>query len=203
METHPRYLRTDERLDTEGSLRKAAQTVALVQSDPSEWKWVLIAVHSAVQGMFVLALSVGNNLLTLRSDHAAAWLKAYRSGGPYPDKLDLAYFGVLYRRAKEHSKFLATHDHDKAIEQLNELRNNFIHFGAKGWSIQLAGLPTICLSSLEIVEHRSSGEQTSEVSCTGVQSCSKVDSSSGSPACLCLMPQLPCVCGMVADVLSL
>jgi hypothetical protein len=146
-------LRTDERLDTEGSLRKAAQTLALVRADPSEWKWALLAIHSAVQGIFVIALSLGNNLLTLKSGHAAGWLRSHRSGEPYPSKLDLDYFGELYKKAKEHSKFSATQDHDKAVGQLNELRNNFIHFHAQGWSIQLAGLPTICLDSLEIVEH--------------------------------------------------
>lgn len=140
-------------MDTEGSLRKAAQTVPLVKSDPAEWKWALIAVHSATQGMFVLALSLGNGLLTLKAKHAAKWLEAYRSGQPYSGKLDLDYFEELYKKVKEHSKFAATESHDKAIKQLNELRNNFIHFHAQGWSIELAGLPTICLHTLEIVEH--------------------------------------------------
>ncbi len=150
--TH-RYLRTDERLDTEGSLRKAAQTIALVRSDATEWKWALIAIHSAAQGMFVLALSLGNGLMTLKTKHAAAWLKAYREGERFTGRLDLDYFEELYKKAKEHSKFAASESHDKAIRYLNELRNNFIHFGAQGWSIELAGLPTICLNSLAIVEH--------------------------------------------------
>lgn len=153
MKKSPRYLRTDERIDTEGSLRKAAQTAFLIKSDLAEWKWTLIAVHSATQGMFVLALSLGNDLLTLKAKHAAKWLEAYRSGQPYPEKLDLDYFEELYKKAKEHSAFAATECHDKAIKHLNELRNNFIHFHAQGWSIELAGLPTICLDSLEIVEH--------------------------------------------------
>jgi len=153
MKRTPRYLRTDERLDTAGSLRKAAQTIVLVNTDPSEWKWALIAVHSAVQGMFVLALSLGNDLLTLKSKHASAWLKAYRSEEPYSGRLDLDYFGELYKKAKEHANFPATEDHDRDVERLNELRNEFIHFGAKGWSLELAGLPTICLNSLEIAEH--------------------------------------------------
>lgn len=100
-----------------------------------------------------MALSVDNNLLTLKSGHAAGWLKAQRSGEPYPSQLDLDYFGALYKKANRHSNFAATEFHDEGIRQLNELRNNFIHFHAQGWSIQLAGLPTICLNSLEIVEH--------------------------------------------------
>lgn len=155
----PRYLQTDERVDTEASLRKAAQTVALLRSDPTEWKWTLIALHSAAQGAFLVALFLGNNLSTLKTKHAAAWLKAYRAKKKFTGKLDLDYFGELYKKAKEHalskgSTTLATTDaHDKAVEQLDELRNEFIHFGAKGWSIELAGLPGICLSCLQIVDH--------------------------------------------------
>jgi hypothetical protein len=159
MKKNPQYLRTDERLDTEGSLRKAAETIAFVREDPSEWKWILIAVHSAVQGSFVLALDRGNGLLTLKSKHAAAWLKAYRSDEKFTGRLDLDYFGELYRKVKGHAlskgstRFEATESHDKAVEHLNELRNGFIHFGAKGWSIELGGLPTICLNCLQIVGH--------------------------------------------------
>jgi hypothetical protein len=153
MKTRQRYLRTDERLDTEGSLRKAAQTVTLVKSDPSEWKWTLVAVHCAAQGMFVLALSLGTDLMTLKAKHAKKWLEAYSSEQPYSGKVDLDYFEELYKKAVEHSKFVATEAHNKAIRELNELRNSFIHFHAQGWSIELAGLPTICLNSLEIVEH--------------------------------------------------
>ena len=126
----------------------------LVQRDPSEWKWLLEAVHAAVQGLFVLALSRGNGLLTLKSTHAAAWLKAYETGAPWPSKVDLDYFLGLYAKAKAHALsgtgFCPTSAHDKAVTRLNDLRNGFVHFGAKGWSIELAGLPAICLRSLEV-----------------------------------------------------
>src|SRR5262245_5611319 len=95
-----RYLRTDEYADTEGSLRKVAYLVPAVRKDVREWKWLLIAIHSATQGILVLTLSLGNGLLTLKASHAAAWLKAYESGGPWPKKMDLDYFLELYEKAK-------------------------------------------------------------------------------------------------------
>jgi hypothetical protein len=39
------------------------------------------------------------------------------------------------------------------MRQLNELRNGFIHFGPRAWSIQLTALPLICLPCVEIAEH--------------------------------------------------
>lgn len=151
-----RWLRTDEYVNAESSLRKAAETLRLVQDEVLEWKWLLEALHAGIQGVFVLALARGNGLLTLKSTHAAAWLKAYESGGPWPKKLDLDYFLELYGKAKEHvlrgSNFSVTQAHDRAMEKLNDLRNGFVHFGAQGWSIQLAGLPSICLRAVEVTD---------------------------------------------------
>jgi len=150
------WLRTDEYLNTEGAFRKAAATLPLVRHDVQEWKWVLEAVHAAAQGVFVLGLSRGNGLLTLKSSHAAAWLRAYESGSPWPKKLDLDYFLELYEKTKHHvlrgSSPSVTEAHDTAMEKLNNLRNGFVHFGAQGWSIELAGLPSICLRALEVTD---------------------------------------------------
>lgn len=147
------WLRTDEYADVEGSLRKAEELVQRIEHNASEWKWLLIAVHSATQGMFVLALSSGNGLLTLKSSHAAAWLDAYENGGPWPKKLDLDYFMELYEKAKLRLPAMSVvAEHDNAMRRLNELRNGFIHFAAQGWSIQLAGLPEICRRCLDVAE---------------------------------------------------
>ena len=151
-----RWLRTDEYVNAEGALRKAAATLPLLQDEVLEWKWLLEALHAGIQGVFVLGLSRGNGLLTLKSSHSAAWFKAYESGGPWPKKLDLDYFLELYAKAKQHvlrgSNFSVTEAHDKAMEKLNDLRNGFVHFGAQGWSIELAGLPSICLRALEVAD---------------------------------------------------
>lgn len=147
-------MRTDEYVDTEASLRKVAELAPRVEGDPREWKWLLIAVHSATQGMFVLSLSRANGLLTLKSSHAAAWLKAYEMGGKWPEKIDLDYFLELYNKVKKHSSSAGvfTTDHDDAMRRLNDLRNGFIHFGRQGWSIELAVLPTICRRAFEVVD---------------------------------------------------
>jgi hypothetical protein len=151
-----RWLRTDQCVTAEGALRKALQTIPLVREDVLEWKWLLEALHSGAQSIFVLALSRGNDLLTLKSSHAAAWLRAYESGAPWPKKLDLDYFLELYAKVKEHvlrgTAFSVTRAHDDALDKLNNLRNGFVHFGASGWSIELAGLPSICLRALEVAD---------------------------------------------------
>jgi len=153
------WLRTDEHEEAVSALEMVAESSALVLQDNYRWKWVLIATHNTLQGFMVLALRQGNGLKALKDKIAAKWLKAYREGGQYPiEKLDT--FLNLYKKVKSdqmvcfiHSQsFNATEEHDKAVKKLNSLRNEFIHFVPKGWSLELTGLPEICLNCLEVVE---------------------------------------------------
>lgn len=154
------WLRTDEHEEAVSALEMVAEASAMVLEDSYRWKWVLIATHNALQGFMVLALRQGNGLKALKDDIAAKWLKAYREGGPYPvEKLDT--FLNLYKKVKTDKEmicyvgsksFEATADHDKAVKKLNSLRNEFIHFVPKGWSLELSSLPEMCLCCLEIAE---------------------------------------------------
>jgi uncharacterized protein (DUF3820 family) len=154
------YLRTDTRKDAVNSLLIAHELAVSVISNEQKWKWLVVAVHSGVQGFMVLALERGNALLTLRKDVAKKWLKAYSEDKEYPEgKLD--YFLELYEKIKsdaveglvDSSRFTAEPRHDASMERLNRWRNDFIHFTPKGWSIPLLGLAGTCLDCLDVVEH--------------------------------------------------
>lgn len=154
-----RYLRTDEREEAVRSLEWAEIQARALLDDPYQWKWVLISLHNAVQGFMVLALWDGNGLLALRDKVAAKWLEAYRNGGPYPaEKLD--EFLNLYKKVKDENNFHVigagpfspSATHDNSFECLNSFRNEFIHFTPKGWSLELAGLPRVCLDVLDLAE---------------------------------------------------
>jgi hypothetical protein len=83
------FLRTDHWIDAVASLEAEQEFIARVTLDEHQWKWVIISVHSCVQGFMSLALNQGNGLLVLRDDLAAKWLHSYRSGKNYPvEKMD-------------------------------------------------------------------------------------------------------------------
>jgi hypothetical protein len=156
----PAYLRTDEKEEAVRSLEFARSHAALLSSDPYAWKWILISLHNAVQGFMVLALWNGNGLLTLREDIATKWLKAYREDGVYPvEKLD--NFLSLYDKVKNPTSFptvgaacfIGSPTRDLSMRRLNHIRNEFIHFTPKGWSLEMAGLPQICLDSLDLIRY--------------------------------------------------
>jgi len=154
-----RYLRTSEHQEAVRSLEWAELQARSLRDDPYQWKWVLSALHSAAQGFMVLALWQGNGLLTLSEKDAKKWCEAHNKGENYPeDRLDS--FLNLYRKIKSpecfthlgENSFVQHGQHDKSFELLNELRNKFTHFTPKGWSLELAGLPDVCLDVLDMVQ---------------------------------------------------
>lgn len=153
------WLRTDEHEEAVSALESVAEWLHRVERQLGHWRWVVLALHNAVQGFMVLALRGSNGLRPLRDDLAEAWLKAYREGGQYPvEKLDS--FLHLYKKIKSdrmlfymHSrKFTPTGSQGRSIKKLHSLRNDFIHFLPRSWAIEVSGLPEICLDCLEIIE---------------------------------------------------
>ena len=151
------YLRTDHWSDVVESLEAAADFADQLPADSRQWKWLLIAVHCSTQGFMALALENGNALLVMKEHISSKWLKAHEDGSQYPDpKMD--FFLSLYEKVKTDAicsyvgskKFVPADGHDYSMNKLNELRNGFIHFFPSSWSIQIAGLPSVCRRCIEI-----------------------------------------------------
>jgi len=152
------WFRTNEFEEAILSLEKVDYTSELIVNDISEWRWLVISLHNALQGFMVLALRGSNNFAILTTKCAAEWMEAYRSDKPLPvERLDS--FLNLYKKIKNdrmlmygHSKkFKPTDTQGRSIKKLNNFRNDFIHFIPKGWSIEVSGLPQISLDCLSII----------------------------------------------------
>ena len=136
-----------------------SESVARAKTDIYRWKWALVALHSAVQGFMVLALRGGNGLAALKDDVAAAWLEAYEKQQPLPEER-LDSYENLYKKIKSdrmlmygHSKtFVPTGSQGGSINKLNDLRDDFIHFVPKGWSLEVTGLPRLFGDCLDVIE---------------------------------------------------
>ena len=93
------YLRTSHWTDAITSLEDTHDFTGRIALSPHYWKWVVIAVHSAVQGFMALALEQGNSLLVMDDNRGAKWLHAYEKGDSYPeDRMDR--FHSLYEKVK-------------------------------------------------------------------------------------------------------
>lgn len=153
------YYRTDEETEAADALTVSARFAAELASDIRMWRWVIIALHNGLQGFMVLSLRHGNGLLALTDESAAAWLKAYEENAKeFPDEQLDSYLG-LYKKIKSskwgtvggNQRFVPQGTQGRSIRKLNRIRNEFIHFTPKGWSLELAGLPLICVDALAVV----------------------------------------------------
>jgi hypothetical protein len=153
------YLSTDEVEEAISAIEMVSESVAGAKVDIYRWKWALIALHSAVQGFMVLALRGSNGLAVLKDDVAAAWLDAYDKNLPLPEER-LDSYENLYKKAKGdrmliygHSrKFVPNGSQGGSINKLKDLRDDFIHFVPKGWSLEVSGLPRIFADCLDFIE---------------------------------------------------
>lgn len=101
-----------------------------VTDDPCEWVWAIIALHSGIQSMMVLALTGTDGLNALGKKDHGRWLNAYRQGEPCPSNLQLDKFLNLYKKVGRNNRlnFVPGDRQNCFVERLNEWRNLFIHF---------------------------------------------------------------------------
>jgi hypothetical protein len=147
------YLDTDEESQIANALKMAALFSDGVESDQHLWRWIIIALHNAMQGMMVRVLMDGTSYPVLTEKCQQKWLSwASNEGSPYPNER-LATYLDLYARVKKqgfglgggNQGFIPQGCEEASIRRLNEFRNEFIHFTPKGWSLELDGLPRICI----------------------------------------------------------
>jgi len=153
------WLRTDEREEVLKTLSACRDFLKKVHEDKSYWKWVFISLHNAIQGAMVVALRRTDGFGPIREDIEKKWYKKYREtgeSGPINEKL--MNFPDLYEKIKREETLQWTSvtaykppsNQDWAMKKLNSIRNEFIHFTPKGWSLELSGAPGICFSVLDI-----------------------------------------------------
>lgn len=141
---HVRYFRTDTADDTIASLELASDFLRAAESDERYWKWFVIACHAGVQGVFALVLERGNGLLVQKPGVMKRTLQAFSGGTAIPDP-HMDNFIRLYQKVQSRQNLrsssvnpvLPTPEGDAAITSLNELRDEFLHFNVKGWSVEL------------------------------------------------------------------
>ena len=123
------------------------------------WTWIIIGLHTALNGFMVLALRGTNDLNVLPEKCAKQWLTAYDSNsGKYPEKR-LDSFLNLYNKIKSEKMNLYTNSklfipkatQDSSVEKLNSLRNDFIHFIPKDWFIEPSYFIQIIYDCLDII----------------------------------------------------
>ena len=153
---------TDTFLETISALETTADELQRVRTDPYRWKWVILALHSVLQGMMVLALEGSNGLNVLKPKDKKRWLKAYENDDLSKETEKKPFwmdeFSKLYEKIKSDAmilymnskKFTPQGTQEQSVTALNRLRNRFIHFIPSTFILALKGLPEMTLDCLSI-----------------------------------------------------
>ena len=145
------WVRTDEAEDVAGSIRHILRCWPQTSEDPQTWKWIALAIHSALQGACVCHLTTTARPFGAVTERNAAEWSAYFSEpeGKPPETQLMALPDLLKEVRKSNSAGNAGDGtsirvNDSELQWLQrfhkQIRNQFIHFAPMGWSIETSGL---------------------------------------------------------------
>ena len=146
------WLHTDEQEELVSVAEFCAANARLDPPDLNSWRWLIIGSVLALQGAFVNALLTTDTSQSAVFQHPEryyAWLSDPK-GNPQP-RDRLASTRELLERAKDCDLFDPSTETERRIKQLIDLRDDFIHFTPKGWSIEVSGLPEMLLDCWNLI----------------------------------------------------
>jgi hypothetical protein len=144
----PEYVHFSEESNALDYLDKTVEFVRRAETNPPDWKWVMLALHGTLYGLMICALK--------GTDPDRVTIKARRGG----DKRLISFVTALEwcqnvdrMMMNTNSKVLRLSDDQKrSLDLIQEhLRNAFVHYQPGLWSIELHGMPTAVIDGLEIV----------------------------------------------------
>jgi hypothetical protein len=154
------YVHTDTADDAMSSFELASLFYEQALRDDRYWKWFVAAVHSGVQGIFALALQRSDGLLVQKPGVAKRTLAAFEAQAvPPPPHMD--NFLRLHRKLQE-TGVLPTQGSDsvpdsavqeEALSGIDRLRDDFLHFNTKAWSIAKASIERHARTSVQVARY--------------------------------------------------
>jgi hypothetical protein len=160
------WLTTDEADDVAGSIRHALRSANFLDDDAHTWKWIALALHSALQGACVCHLTTtAVPIGAVTKTNAAEWIAYFEesrtNSKAKPPQTKLMALPALLkavrkpRSAGDSSNEAGISISDKDLNWLryfhDVVRNQFVHFEPMGWSLEVSGIPGIATLTARII----------------------------------------------------
>ncbi len=147
------WLRMDVCKDVLVSADLIALLAPRLEQHPTEWKWVVLASQNAVQGAMVCAIHDTTKTNVLSESSTKKMLNWLDKLAGHPPNERLAEFGALLERFRVKYPDVLTEEKYDQIARLHEtFRNKFAHFTVTSWSIEIAMLPPLVRSAIDLIE---------------------------------------------------
>lgn len=160
------WVQIDEAEDVAGSIRHVLRTIEFVEDDALAWKWVMLALHSALQGACVSHLATtASPVGAVTKQNAIEWLAYFEesrvNADARPPKTYLKTLPDLLKAVrKPHSAGDGSNANGVAIGSSeltwltrfhNDVRNQFTHFEPMGWSLDVSRVPELAKLTARII----------------------------------------------------
>ncbi len=150
------FLEADTAEDAIFSLDVARHALGLVAQNDQWWKWAVLATHSAVQGGLALALEGGSGFLVQKPGKMKEILAAHDQGLALPEP-HMDNFLRLFQRAQAAGSLRSgiltfTSEEQDAVQRLDNLRDEFVHFNCKSWLVEYKFMAECLLGCCSVLE---------------------------------------------------
>lgn len=161
------WITVDEAEDVAASIRHVLRCLPLVSDDEQVWKWVALALHSALQGACVCHLTTTASPVGAVTDkNAREWLDYFDASRTDPKarvpKTELMNLPDLLKAIRKpqsagnRSNLCGVRVTDPELQWLkrfhSKIRNQFTHFEPIGWSIEVSGIPELGKLAARIIK---------------------------------------------------
>ena len=158
----PEYIEIDERVDVLASLECCAFSLQQTEQLDRAWKWVVLSLHSALQGAMVCHLNGTAELGALQESSARKSHKWYdeNCSNKFPREFVASADELFKRLWCERCRIekatggviKITRQQQNSFDRLHRLRNEFTHFSPKGWCIELAYIQEMIGDILDVID---------------------------------------------------
>lgn len=141
-----------------GSIRHALRCASFVCDDPQAWKWGILALHSALQGACVCHLTTtASPVGAVTKQNEKDWISFFEESRSNPNltppETKLMSLPDLLKAARKPGSSGGFSDSapisisDRELAWLgrihSDIRNQFVHFAPRVWSIEVSGVSQI------------------------------------------------------------
>ena len=164
----PFHFQTNQPRELLACAEFAADQAERAAEDPGAFRWLAISMVLAVQNACLCALDHGDEYGTkaMSRTHAKEVKRWTKSGRRGPEPLAVRDPRIvspleLLRRVGDPAflrppyQLPLNRDMHEAFDDLNDLRNTFLHFSEDGWTMDLREIPPLVLSAAGVVRHLS------------------------------------------------
>ena len=150
-------IRTDSVHEAVTALESLSLLLQRVYTDATQWKWILQALHSALQSFMVASLQ-GTSPVRVLAPLTKNQEKRLANGKSVERKLKpfLELYGCIKDEQMMGQYTVSNHfspnsTQDDHVRELNRLRNEFVHFTPKSYIVDVWDLPALALDVIGII----------------------------------------------------